>query len=90
MSEPSPIAIEILAHVVGHPNAQDTIEGLVEWWLLERRIAEARLEVRLALTELVGRGLMIEAFGADGRARYKLHQDKLDEARRLVEHAGLS
>jgi len=29
---------EILAYLADHPDAQDTLAGIFEWWLLERKI----------------------------------------------------
>src|SRR5262245_39788913 len=50
----SEMAFEILAYLVHHPKAQDTFEGIVEWWLLERYIERQRAAVEAAMEELVG------------------------------------
>lgn len=55
-----PIAEEILDYFATHPDAQDTLEGIVEWWLLEQRIKWSRAYVQEALDELVARGLLAE------------------------------
>ena len=54
------IGNEILAYLVDHPKAQDTFEGIVEWWLLERKIMYETARVKEALSGLVARGLIIE------------------------------
>ena len=46
INDESKIGNEILAYLVDHPKTQDTLEGIVEWWLLERAIKyqEAQFE----------------------------------------------
>ena len=56
----SAIARRIMNYLQVHPNAQDSLEGIVEWWLLEQRIMETALEVSRALQELVEKGLVLE------------------------------
>ena len=51
---PGSLAYEILKYLVRHPQAQDTVEGIVEWWLMEQRIVNASAEVKVALAELTG------------------------------------
>lgn len=63
----------ILEYLREHPGAQDTVEGIVEWWLLERRIRQGAVEVEAALVELVGAGVMEARRGADGRTHYRLN-----------------
>jgi len=46
------ITREILAYLHDHPNAQDTIEGIMQWWLLERKLKDQESLVREALNEL--------------------------------------
>ena len=66
------IAREILAYLSAHPGAQDTIEGIIEWWLLEQDIKRSMPQVQAALAELITRGLIVEHHGTDGRVRYRL------------------
>ncbi len=69
----------ILAYLVQNPNAQDTLEGIVEWWLLERHTKSTVLTVKEALAELVGAGLVLERRGEESRIYYKLNPQKLKE-----------
>ena len=50
------IGDEILAYLVDHPKARDTLEGIVEWWLLEREIKFETARVKEALSNLVAGG----------------------------------
>jgi hypothetical protein len=66
----SEIAREILGYLTDHPLAQDTVEGIIEWWLLERRIKCETVKVKNALVGLIALGLVVEFQCRDGRARY--------------------
>jgi hypothetical protein len=67
------IANEILGYLVAHPNAQDTLEGIAEWWLLEQRITQQTALVSEALAGLVEEGLVIERRGSAG-SYFKVNQ----------------
>ena len=54
------IAHEILAYLAEHPEAEDTLDGIVRWWLLEQKIKYQTNMVREAIAELVGEGLLLE------------------------------
>jgi hypothetical protein len=72
----SAIARDILAYLVEHPHAQDTLEGIVQWWLLEQEIARRTLEVKATLDQLVEQGLVVARRGADERVRYQINRRK--------------
>jgi hypothetical protein len=70
----SRIADEILAYLAEHPDARDTLEGIVQWWLLEQEIKKWTAEVQTALADLIDEGLVIEEQGVDARIHYSLNQ----------------
>ena len=75
---------EILAYLVDHPEAQDTVEGIVEWWLLEQQIKRQAANIKKTLTELVARGFILELKGEDSRTYYRINRQKLQEIRALL------
>jgi hypothetical protein len=83
------IAYEILAYMLEHPDAQDTLEGITEWWLPG---GDARPNVTLvaeALAELTARGFILARRGEDARALYKVDRRKLKEISDVLDrHAG--
>ncbi len=81
------IADDILAYLVKHPEAQDTLEGITEWWLLEQRIRSAVAEVDGALRNLVAADLLSTRRCADGRTYYALNRTKEREIRRHLREA---
>jgi hypothetical protein len=78
------MALEILAYVTHRPSAQDTFEGILEWWVMERYLERQRREVRGAVDELVAAGFLVAARGRDRRLRFKLNPERGEEARALV------
>jgi hypothetical protein len=71
-----------------HPDSQDTLEGIVEWWLLEREIKHQTALVREALAELVEGGLVVERRRADARSSYQINRARLGEIRELLARGG--
>jgi len=77
------IGNEILAYLVEHPEAQDTLEGIVEWWLLERQIKFQTARVKKALVELVTQGWILEQKGSDSKTHYRINRTKYQEIQAL-------
>jgi len=73
------LATEILAYLVRHPAAQDTVEGIAEWWLLEQEIVHAIADVKLALAELESRELVLARTDSFGRTFYRSKRDRIKE-----------
>jgi DNA-binding PadR family transcriptional regulator len=77
-----PLTDEVLAYMARHPQAQDTVEGIAEWWLLEQHIHHAVSDVEAALSELVDNGFLVARQCRDGRTYYRLNRDREQEIRR--------
>ena len=65
---------EILQYLIDHPNAQDTLQGIVTWWLLERTIKHRTALVKEVLNKLVADGLIIAQQGSDSQTHYKINR----------------
>ena len=85
INDESKIGNEILAYLIENPMAQDTLEGIVEWWLLEREIKFETARVKEALSDLVARGLVIEHKGMDLQINYRINQKKYEGIKKLVQ-----
>ena len=70
-SERNAVAGEILSYLGKHPQASDTLEGIVEWWLLQQKIEYQTKVVRDALAELIKRGFLVKEVTKDSRVRYR-------------------
>lgn len=82
------IARQVLGYLIEHVEAQDTFEGIVEWWLLEQRIRHRAAEVREVLDELAARRLIVERRAGDSRVHYRINRGKLKEVRKLLAQGG--
>jgi hypothetical protein len=69
------IAHEILAYLSDHPDAEDTLEGIVQWWLLERKIKYQRDLVKEAISELIKNQLIVVNKRARDTIVYRLNRD---------------
>lgn len=47
------LRLKILRYLDRNPDAQDTVEGITQWWLLEQQLIEEISAVQAALDELV-------------------------------------
>jgi hypothetical protein len=80
-----PVAARVLGYLAAHPEAEDTLEGIAEWWILETTIREKTEEVGRALAELVEQGLLAEVSGTSAAPRYRLVRERFDDIRRLID-----
>lgn len=85
--ERSALADEVLDYLSHHPGAQDTLEGIAEWWLLQQRIDRAIAEVETALSDLVKKNFLVARQGRDGRMHYRLNRAMEKEIRRRLKDA---
>ena len=75
------LAHEILVYVDAHPHAQDTVEGIVLWWLESRGIECDASAVGDALGTLVGRDFIVETRATDTRVHYRMRSEQHEEIR---------
>ena len=83
IKDESRIGNEILAYLLEHPNARDTLEGIVDWWLLERQIKFQTARVKEALSDLVARGFILKKKGSNSQIHYRINQSKYEEIQEL-------
>lgn len=82
-TEKSHICHEILSYLAEHPDAKDTIEGIIEWWLLEQKIKHQADIVKEALEELINKGLIMERKNKNAHSYYQLNQGEYEKIRIL-------
>ena len=62
---------EILGYLSRHPAANDTLEGVAQWWVAESAVHRATSQVRAALDYLVGSKRVVASRQPDGRVLYR-------------------
>jgi hypothetical protein len=74
MQEPalSETAQLILDYLRRNPEAQDTLEGIVQWWLPEQHFTTRVGTIRAALQELIDAALVSEHRGKDAQISYRI------------------
>jgi hypothetical protein len=80
----SEIERDILEYLADHADAQDTLEGVAEWWLLQQAIRSRTADVADVLADLVARGILIEHRRAGARTHYRVNEQRRAEIARLV------
>ena len=71
------LSIEMLRYLREHPATQDTLEGIMVWWVSEREMKRWLAQVRASLTALVARGHLEERTAADLRVFYWPNQSRV-------------
>jgi hypothetical protein len=70
LNNESPIERQILDYLRENPAAQDTLRGIVEWWLLRQKITQSTTDVEKALANLVAEGRLSVRTGPDGQIHF--------------------
>ncbi len=71
----------ILAYLADNPDAGDTFEGIMEWWLLTQSIKFETRTVSKAVASLIAEGLIVEQKGFDSRSIYRIKQTEENRQR---------
>ena len=82
--EEDDIKLKILGYLYDNQDAQDTLEGIVQWWLLERYIRQQYTLVRKALSDLVNRDLVIETKESNTNIHYRINDKKIEEIKSIL------
>lgn len=83
-----PFTRAVLAYFAANPDAQDTLEGIAEWWPLGTDVKPNIILVEETLNGLVDRGLVLARKGRDARIYYKVNRRRLKEIAELLKRAG--
>ena len=69
LSSPAP---EILDYLARHPDARDTIDGILHWWVLDACIRNWAPKIAETVAQLVDRGFLEKKPSADGNIFYHI------------------
>jgi predicted sugar kinase len=74
------VAESITRYLESRPQAVDSIEGIVHWWLLRQRIEDSTEVVQAAIDSLVAEGV-VKAIESNGKTLYTSNrQPEADDA----------
>lgn len=65
------LVAEIQTYLDVHPDAADTLEGVVQWWIVHQRFLRGIEATAQALDRLVAIGSVEAVPGADGKVLYR-------------------
>jgi hypothetical protein len=83
----SEISLKILRYLDQNPNAADTLDGILEWWLPKQSLYEQEKIGQRALNSLVEQRLLLIQQSTDARKHYRLNVDRIQEIRRVLTKA---
>lgn len=78
------ISEEILNYLSQNPEANDALEGIIEWWLLTHKINYEMKKVKAAISNLIKDGWIIETKSRDSTVHYRLNPKKRKEIKLCV------
>jgi len=73
---PSP-ASEILDYLARHPEAQDTLDGILHWWVLDSCVKKWAPRIAETVATLVEQGFLEEKRSSDGQTFYHVSANYL-------------
>lgn len=76
---------DILGYFVRHPQAADTLDGIVRFRVMEELLHRGVPETEAALERLVSSGLLRRDSAPGTGAIYRLGEERLDDARRALD-----
>jgi len=79
----------ILQHLIENPDAKDTMEGILKWWLPDGH-RQGRGEVQKALDMLTSKGWLTSREPIPSKEFYGINKDRLQEIRSFLQQSGAS
>ena len=79
------VALKILRYLEQNPDAADTFEGILSWWLPKQSIIEQERLVQRALDLLVTRKLLLTKSLSDTRKLYRLNKERITDIQQLID-----
>lgn len=82
--EKAEIRRSVLSYLLANPDAGDTLEGIVEWWLMEQKIRDSTTDVKKVLEEFTQKNLILAYKTGDTRVHYRINRSKEKEIQDLL------
>lgn len=79
---------EILRYISEHPDAKDTVDGIIKWWRPKRQVEWRKKAVQEALDFLVSKGWLTRRAIAPSRKLYGVNKDCLEKIKISLRESG--
>ncbi|NKE72894.1 hypothetical protein [Candidatus Manganitrophus noduliformans] len=76
---------DLFRYLVANPDAKDTIEGVLQWWLLKGGTALGVREVQEAVDFLVSKEWLIEREATPSKKIYGMNKSRIKEIRAFID-----
>ena len=76
---------QILLYLVDHPDAKDTREGILKWWVPAGLGEPEEERIQSVLMDLVGRGWIVKRETAASKKIYGLNKEQLPQIRQFLD-----
>jgi hypothetical protein len=67
---------EIIEYLRSHPEAADTVDGILDWWIPTQLYENAKYEIQQVLREMVAQGLIEDVLLGNEHRLYRLPNPK--------------
>jgi len=81
----SQVARAILDYFQKHPDAQDTLSGIAQWWLTDEQVKARTVTIQSALDDLIAKGFVLAQKGTDSQIRYRMNEQRFDDIEALLD-----
>jgi len=78
------LARSILRYLDEHPEANDTLDGIAQWWLLREWSERKVMDVQRAVGFLLSKDLVVEARIGRSPPFYRVNQEKSEEISKIL------
>lgn len=78
------IEVAILSYLIENPDAEDTVQGIANWWLLRQTIRHQTQAVKDALARLATRGFLLKRSSSGSRAHYRINKNREADIARFL------
>ena len=76
---------KILAYLLDNPDAKDTMDGIMNWWMLQQDIKRNVALIKKTVQALLHAGLLLVRHGTDSTKYYQVNRARLAEISALIE-----
>ncbi len=74
----------ILRYLLSHPDAKDSIEGIMQYWIRRQQLEQNIEEVAAVVNGLVDKSILVQRIGTGTGTIYSINSSKVEEIKKLI------